>query len=442
MEEFEGRVMRELEVLKSVNAQLEGLATISARLDALDSKFGEQVERIDSVQAKVHLTMTSLGEVRQEQVEAARASKQPHASAEGDGDGIIHPKPPPPFSSTLTPPFASPRYTSDQTQQQFDPGKRTDEGSNRKHWMPKMDFPKFDGTDARIWVDGCESYFSLYDIPANFKVVSATLHMVGDAAHWFHAYKLAHEWPNWGKFREAVLAEFDRNVYRDRMKELMVLKQRGTVEEYRREFNQLVYQLRLYEPAVSETMLVTRFVMGLKEELKPAVEIQLPNTVSEAAAYAKAKVKHYADKNRSARSFEVGDTVFLKLQPYAQTSVVNRPFFHVSQLKELVPDYTPVFSTLPATVDLSQADMIPQKILDRRLVKQGNQSHVQVLVQWSSQPVSAATWEDHDVLKMQFPDAPAWGHAGSQGGGNVSTVMPGTDGDHGVKTVVAIGGSG
>jgi hypothetical protein len=153
--------------------------------------------------------------------------------------------------------------------------------------MPKMDFPKFDGSDARIWVDGCESYFSLYDIPANFKVVSATLHMVGDAAHWLHAYKLAHEWPNWSKFREAVLAEFDRNVYRDRMKELMVLKQRGTVEEYRREFNQLVYQLRLYEPAVSETMLVTRFVMGLKEELKPVVEIQLPNTVSEAAAYAK-----------------------------------------------------------------------------------------------------------------------------------------------------------
>jgi hypothetical protein len=142
---------------------------------------------------------------------------------------------------------------------------------------------------------------------------------------------------------------------------------------------------------------------------------------------AQAKVKHYADKNRSARSFEVGDMFFLKLQPYAQTSVVNRPckklaykyygpyeildkvgevayhlklpdaalihpVFHVSQLKELVPDYTPVFFTLPATVDLSQDDMIPQKILDRRLVKQPNQSHVQVLVQWSSQPLSAANW--------------------------------------------------
>lgn len=71
------------------------------------------------------------------------------------------------------------------------------------------------------------------------------------------------------------------------MRELMVLKQKGTVDEYMREFNQLVYQLRLYEPSVSETILVTPFILGLKDELKPVVEIQLPSTVSEAAAYAK-----------------------------------------------------------------------------------------------------------------------------------------------------------
>jgi hypothetical protein len=30
-----------------------------------------------------------------------------------------------------------------------------------------------------------------------------------------------------------------------------------------------------------------------------------------------------------------------------------------------------------------------------------------------------ATWELEDELKLQFPMAPAWGHAGSQGGGDV-----------------------
>lgn len=40
---------------------------------------------------------------------------------------------------------------------------------------------------------------------------------------------------------------------------------------------------------------------------------------------AQAKIKNDADKNRTPREFSVGDSVFLKLQPYAQHTVVNRP---------------------------------------------------------------------------------------------------------------------
>lgn len=303
MEEFEGRVMRELEILKSFSAKLEGLTEISSRLGALDKKIGEQGQRIDAVQAKVNLTMASLSEVRQEQVAAARALKHSTPTTAVEGDGIIHPKPPPPFTSPLVSPLTSPRFTAALNQPQFDPGKSKEvpsskerddtstvsreASSSKKPWMPKMDFPKFSGTDARIWLDGCASYFLLYEIPDSFRVTSATLHMTGDAAQWFHAYKLDNDWPNWSQFRKAVLQEFDLNVHREKMRELMVLKQIGSVEEYKREFSQQVYQLKLYEPMVSETMLVTRFVLGLKDELKAAVEIQLPDTVHKAAAYAK-----------------------------------------------------------------------------------------------------------------------------------------------------------
>jgi hypothetical protein len=37
-------------------------------------------------------------------------------------------------------------------------------------------------------------------------------------------------------------------------------------------------------------------------------------------------MKMQADKNRSDRHFEVGDQVLLRLQPYTQSSVANRPF--------------------------------------------------------------------------------------------------------------------
>jgi hypothetical protein len=40
---------------------------------------------------------------------------------------------------------------------------------------------------------------------------------------------------------------------------------------------------------------------------------------------AQARIKAYADKHRTEREFQVGNDALLKLQPYAQTSVINRP---------------------------------------------------------------------------------------------------------------------
>jgi hypothetical protein len=144
----------------------------------------------------------------------------------------------------------------------------------------------------------------------------------------------------------------------------------------------------------------------------------------------------------------------LKLQPYAQTSVVNQPckklayrfygpfeilekigqatyklalpdnalihlVFHVSRVKEHIPDHTPVFSDIPQIIDLTSVETIPELILERKLVKRGNNSHLPVLVKWSHHPASAAVWEDYETFRKRYPAAPAWGHAGSQGEGPV-----------------------
>lgn len=58
------------------------------------------------------------------------------------------------------------------------------------------------------------------------------------------------------------------------------------MQQYRTLFNQLVYQVKLYDAALSETMLVTQFMLGLKEEIRSAVELQLPSTVLMAVEYA------------------------------------------------------------------------------------------------------------------------------------------------------------
>jgi hypothetical protein len=111
------------------------------------------------------------------------------------------------------------------------------------------------------------------------------------------------------------------------------------------------------------------------------------------------RMKLQADRQRSGRSFQVGEQVLLKLQPYAQTSLVNRPFpklafkyfgpfevlqrigqtayklklpegsqvhpvFRVSQLKPFVANYTPVYSDFSSLVDLSAIDLQPKRFFN------------------------------------------------------------------------------
>ena len=53
-------------------------------------------------------------------------------------------------------------------------------------------------------------------------------------------------------------------------------------------------------------------------------------------------------------------------------------------------------------------------------VVQGRFIVTQVKIKWSGLPLQMATWEDYYVLKEKFPTAPAWGPAGTQGGGIVT----------------------
>jgi hypothetical protein len=64
--------------------------------------------------------------------------------------------------------------------------------------------------------------------------------------------------------------------HRSKTMELLSLKQTGKVEDCRRAFEQLVYHIRLYDSSLSPTMLTSQFLLGVKQELRFPVEIQLP----------------------------------------------------------------------------------------------------------------------------------------------------------------------
>jgi hypothetical protein len=90
--------------------------------------------------------------------------------------------------------------------------------------------------------------------------------------------------------------------------------------------------------------------------------------------------------------------------------------FHVSQLKKAVGSQVQVSPTLPPELT---SFPVPEKILRKRLIVRGIRIVLQALVKWSSWPTSLATWEDVEALKQRFSNAPAWGQATPNGGGNV-----------------------
>jgi len=172
---------------------------------------------------------------------------------------------------------------------------------------------------------------------------------------------------------------------------------------------------------------------------------------------AKERMKRQADKKRSERQFQIGDMVFVKLQLYVQTTLAHRahqklafkyfgpflvlarvgsvaytlqlpessavhPTFHVSQLKKAVLPGTVISPTFPSDIELPR---VPVAILQRRPPPAGATSGDQVLVQWSGWPRTMATWESFEALRQAFPRAPAWGQAGPQAPGNVSSAPHG-----------------
>ncbi|XP_073362368.1 uncharacterized protein [Aegilops tauschii subsp. strangulata] len=148
-----------------------------------------------------------------------------------------------------------------------------------------------------------------------------------------------------------------------------------------------------------------------------------------------------ADRHRTERSFEVGDSVLLKLQPFIQTSIAQRPFqklafryygpckiiskvgavahkldlpptskihpvVHVSLLKKAEGAEVQGNPDLPPANEILQAEHAPLAVLAARQARTASNEQTRLLIHWERLPASLATWEDPVLLQQQFPTTP------------------------------------
>lgn len=170
------------------------------------------------------------------------------------------------------------------------------------------------------------------------------------------------------------------------------------------------------------------------------------------------RMKSKANRQRREVDFEVGDMVFLKLQPYRQSTVAFRsslklaprffgPYrvlervgpvayklelppgsqihdvFHVSLLKKKLGPIAPISQDLPPISDNSEILPQPEAILQSRVVRKGNyRPKTEILVKWRGAPTEDATWENKWYFSRTYPSFILEDKDISSGGGGMICI--------------------
>ena len=73
---------------------------------------------------------------------------------------------------------------SDPNPSGFDSRGQSSFTSVRAPHLPKLEFPKFDGDNPRLWRDHCNMYFEVFSVAPSLKTRFAALNFKGAAVAW------------------------------------------------------------------------------------------------------------------------------------------------------------------------------------------------------------------------------------------------------------------
>lgn len=148
--------------------------------------------------------------------------------------------------------------------------------------LPKIDFPRFDGENPKLWQIQCEDYFEMASTSPRLWVKIASMQFTGPAARWLASIQSVIRKYTWLEFCQEVILRFGKNQHQSLIRRLYKLVQTGTVDEYVTQFAELVDQLAAYESHQDPLHYVTRFLEGLKPSVRMIVAVQLPQDLDTA----------------------------------------------------------------------------------------------------------------------------------------------------------------
>lgn len=151
---------------------------------------------------------------------------------------------------------------------------------------PKMVFPAFAGERPKSWKRQCESDFRVFDIQSDLWVDTTTMHFSGGAQLWLENPGLDVENLSWSELCALVCDQFGRDEFQKLLRQLFHLKQIGSVVDYIQEFTEVMHALKAHTSNWDPELFPSRFVDGLKDEIRVVVLVHQPKDLDSAVSLA------------------------------------------------------------------------------------------------------------------------------------------------------------
>ncbi|CAA0830822.1 Unknown protein [Striga hermonthica] len=160
-----------------------------------------------------------------------------------------------------------------------------------RHPIMKLDLPRFDGTGPDGWIFRVQEYFNYHETPDDQRIRIVAFTMEGKASEWYQWAKGSNILCSWSELLRRVRIRFGPSQFEDYVGKLSKLTQQGTTEDYQAEFECLMNKVT----SISEPVLISVFIVGLKADIQRQLLISMPKTLVEAFALARVYKSRYAE---------------------------------------------------------------------------------------------------------------------------------------------------
>ncbi|XP_044353860.1 uncharacterized protein [Triticum aestivum] len=151
---------------------------------------------------------------------------------------------------------------------------------------PPISFPSFGGENPQLWKTLAEQYFQMFAVQESYWVPMAILNFTGPAAIWLQSVQRKVAGLAWESFTALLCTRFGRDKHQFLIRQFYAIKQTDSVAEFIEHFETLMNHMMSYSELTHPYFFLTRFIKGLRADIRAVVLIQRPPDLDTACSLA------------------------------------------------------------------------------------------------------------------------------------------------------------